>query len=70
MSTINHSDMILPPELQADTEAILAFLGGQPLDPTVAARIRARGDRIRERILCEHGIQDIGVPAIRELRDE
>ena len=41
----------------------------KPLDPEVARRIRERGDRIREQILREHGVLDIGVPAIRELRD-
>jgi len=42
---------------------------GDPLDPEVARRIRERGDRIREEIFQKHGLQDIGVPAIRELRD-
>ena len=59
----------IPPELAADTQAILDFLAGKPLDPEVARRIREQGDRIREKILREHGILDIGVPAIRELRD-
>jgi hypothetical protein len=60
----------LPPDLREDTEAILAHLAGQPLDPAIARRIRERGDRIREQIRREHGTLDIGVPAIRELRDE
>jgi hypothetical protein len=59
-----------PSDLQADTEAILAYLAGQPLDPAIARRIRERGDRIREQIRSEQGVVDIGVPAIRELRDE
>jgi hypothetical protein len=33
-------------------------------------RARENMDRIREEIYCEHGLLDIGVPAIRELRDE
>ena len=60
----------LPPDLQEDTKAILDHLAGKPLDPAVARRIRERGDRIREQVRREHGILDIGVPAIRELRDE
>jgi hypothetical protein len=60
----------LPPDLQADTEALLAHLTtGRPLDPEVARRIRDRGDRIREEVFQKHGLLDIGVPAIRELRD-
>jgi hypothetical protein len=59
----------LPIDLQSDTEAILAHLAGKPLDPAVARRIRERGDRIREETFQEHGLLDIAVPAIRELRD-
>jgi hypothetical protein len=39
-------------------------------DPEQAKRSRENMDRIREEIRQEHGILDIGVPAIRELRDE
>ncbi len=60
----------LAPDLQADTDALLTHLTtGLPLDPEVARRIRERGDRIREQVFQEHGLLDIGVPAIRELRD-
>jgi len=63
-------EMVLPPELEADTQIIIEHLmTGKPLDPEVARRIRERGDRIREQILAEHGVLDIGVPAIRELRN-
>jgi hypothetical protein len=61
----------LPPDIQADADALIQHLtSGKPLDPAVARRIRERGDRIREEILQKHGLQDIGVPAIRELRGE
>jgi hypothetical protein len=61
----------LPPDIQADTDALIQHLtSGKPLDPAVARRIRERGDRIREDILQKHGLQDIGVPAVRELRGE
>ena len=61
----------LSPELAADTQAILDRLTtGKPLDPEVARRIRERGDRIRQEIFQKHGVLDIGVPAIRDLRDE
>ena len=59
----------LPAELEADTKAVLELMmTGKPLDPAAAQRIRARGDRIREETFQKHGLLDIGVPAIRELR--
>jgi hypothetical protein len=60
----------LSPDLQGDTDALMQHLTcDTPLDPEVARRIRERGDRIREEIFRRHCLQDIGVPAIRELRD-
>jgi hypothetical protein len=61
----------LPSELESDTKAVLELMmTGKPLDPEVAQRIRARGDRIREETFQKHGLLDIGVPAIRQLRGE
>lgn len=60
----------LPPDLQEDTDAVMAHLTtGQPLDPRIASRIRERGERIREQVFKVHGLLDIGTPAIREFRD-
>jgi hypothetical protein len=39
-------------------------------DPEAMRRACERMDRRREEIRQKHGILDIGVPAIRELRDE
>ena len=39
-------------------------------DPEKIMRARKSMDRIREEIRKTHGVLDIGVPAIRELRDE
>lgn len=59
------------PEALADEEAVMAsFVSGKPLDPEVARRVRDRGRQIREEIFRQHGLLDIGVPAIRELRGE
>jgi hypothetical protein len=59
------------PDLKADEEAVIAsFLTGKPLDPEVAHRIHERAKAIRDRVYREHGLVDIGVPAIRELRGE
>lgn len=63
-------DSVSPEELEADTKAVMEFLiTGKPIDPEIARRIRERGDRIREEIYAEHGLLDIGTPAIRALRD-
>ena len=60
----------IPAELEADTTAILEKLTtGKPLSAESYARIRARADRIRDEVFQKHGLLDIGVPAIRELRD-
>jgi len=56
---------------KADTQAVLDhFATGTPLDPEVAKRVRERGRKIREEVYQKHGLLDIGVPAIRELRGE
>lgn len=39
-------------------------------DPQAARQACERMDRIREEIYRQHGLLDIGVPAIRELRDK
>ena len=60
----------IPPELEADTRAILEKLAtGKPLDPETYQRIREGADRIRDEVYRRHGLLDIGVPAIRELRE-
>jgi hypothetical protein len=59
------------PDPQADAEAVMEHIRtGKPLDPAVAARVHARAQLITERIRREHGVQDIGVQIIRELRGE
>ena len=60
----------IPAELEADTKAVIAKLStGKPLDPETYRRIRESADRIRDEVFRRHGLLDIGVPAIRELRD-
>ncbi len=43
---------------------------GKPLDPEIYRRVRARAQRITEEIRQKHGLLDIAVPIIRELRGE
>ena len=71
MSTSGLNTIGLPPDLAADAQAVIdSIMSGKPLDAEVARRIRQRGDRIRDEILRTHGVQDIGVGLIRELRGE
>ena len=55
------------PEAQSLIEHITL---GTPIDPDMLLRIRERGDKIRQEIFEKHGLLDIGVPAIRELRGD
>ena len=58
-------------ELDADTEAVIEHaMTGKPLDPKIARRVRAEGEKVRQEIFAQHGLVDIAVPAIRELRGE
>jgi hypothetical protein len=61
---------VIPAELDVDTQAVIEKLTtGKPVDAETYRRIRERADRIRDEIFQKHGLLDIGVPAIRELRD-
>ena len=63
------TDQSPDPSVQADEEAVIqAFLTGILVDPEVAHRVQERGRRIREEVFRRHGLVDIAVPAIRELR--
>jgi hypothetical protein len=60
----------IPPEVMAEmVEAACRAMSGVR-DPEVMHRACERMDRISEEIWRKHGVLDIGVPAIRELRDE
>lgn len=43
---------------------------GRPIPPEVVRRVRGRADQARREVLAAHGIQDIGVQILRELRGE
>jgi hypothetical protein len=61
----------IPADIEADTQAVIArVLMGKPLAPEVYRRIRARAERVTQEIRRKHGVLNIGVPAIRELRGE
>lgn len=53
----------------ADEDRVMrAFLSGVPVDAEIAQRVQERSRHIREAIFRKHGLVDIAVPAIRELR--
>jgi hypothetical protein len=59
------------PQINADEEAVMeSCLTGKPLDPEVARRVNERARQITEETFRKHGLVDIAVPAIRELRGE
>jgi hypothetical protein len=43
---------------------------GRPIPAEVARRVQEQANRIRKEILATHGVQDIGVQIIREIRGE
>lgn len=54
---------------QADEQAVLqSFLTGKPLEPEVVRRVQERARKVRKALFRKHGLVDIAVPAIRELR--
>ena len=58
-------------ELDADTQAVIEHaMTGKPLDPEIARRVRAEGEKVRQEIFAKHGLVEIAVPAIRALRGE
>ncbi|MBW3597113.1 MAG: hypothetical protein KY475_07540 [Planctomycetes bacterium] len=59
----------IPADVLADMEyAVQLHMTGQQ-DPEFTTRIQAEADKIREEIRQKHGVLEIGVPAIRELRE-
>jgi hypothetical protein len=61
----------IPPDVMADVQAIADHVaGGKPVDPQVLRRIQERAVKIRQAIFEQHGLVNIAVPAIRELRGE
>ena len=64
-------DTGIPPDVLADMQAVADSLNnGRPLDAEVARRVRQRADKARGELLATHGVQDIGVSIIREIRGD
>ena len=71
MNITEIDDLATDPLIKSDEVAVIAsFLNGTLLDTEVARRVHERAQKIRSEIFRKHGLLDIGVPAIRELRGE
>jgi hypothetical protein len=62
-------DSVIPPQVMAELQAAADRAAKGIRDPEAMLQACERMDRLREEIRRQHGILDIGVPAIRELRD-
>ncbi len=60
----------ITPELEAEFQAAIRQAMSSTRDPESMRRASERMDRLREETYRQHGLLDIGVPAIRELRGE
>ncbi len=64
-------DTLIPADVMADAQLVAECVAaGKPVPPDVARRVREEGAKITARLRQQYGELDIGVPAIRELRDE
>jgi len=61
MDTIQHS---------SDLREVMRKAQGLPYDAEAIRRIQAKSEAIQEEIRRKHGLVDLAVPLIRELRDE
>jgi len=57
-------------DVLADMERATELAMSGKKDPEFERRVQAEAKKIRAEIFKKHGLLDIGVPAIRELRDD
>jgi hypothetical protein len=60
----------IPPEILAEMEEAIRKAMAGIRDPEAMRRACERMDRTREEIYQRHGLLDVAVPLIREIRDE
>jgi hypothetical protein len=60
----------ITPELEAEFQAALRQAMSTRRDPEAMRRAVERMDKMREETFRQHGLLDVGVPAIRELRGD
>jgi hypothetical protein len=68
MATVAKTSAI-PPEIMAEVQRAADSAAKGVRDAKTMQQACEEMDRIREEIRREHGVLDIGVPAIRALRD-
>ena len=68
MSTTIEPELI-PPEIMAELEEAARRAAAGIRDPDAMRQACERMDRLSEDVRRKHGVLDIGLPAIRELRD-
>jgi hypothetical protein len=61
----------IPADMMADMQAVTdALTSGTAVNRDVARRVRERAAKARQELLATHGVQDIGVRMIREIRGD
>jgi hypothetical protein len=60
----------IPPDVMAELQQAAERAAAGVRDPEAMRRASERMDRLREEIRRRHGVLDIGVPAIRDLRED
>ena len=60
----------IPSDVLADMERATELATSGKQDPEFERRVQAEAKKIRAEIFRKHGLLDIGVPAIRALRDD
>jgi len=63
------SATIIPPDVMADLDRAIEILITGRRDPEFEQRIHAQAEKISREVLKRHDVLDIGVAAIRDLRD-
>ena len=69
MSVTKAKDAGIPADVMAELEYAAQLAASGRKDPAFAKRIAAKAARIRDEVKRKHGLLDVGVSAIRELRD-
>jgi hypothetical protein len=60
---------LYPPEVREMLQEALCHARSGKGNPAVLQQITREAERIRKRVLKKHGVLNIGVPAIRALRN-
>jgi len=66
----NMEDTPLPADVLADMQRAIRLAMAGKRDPEFERRVQSEGKRIRDEVFRKHGLLDIAVPAIRELRTD